>query len=382
MTTTLVMIGPFQGKAAHFLTDFSSEFNIVHTPSALEGYTLIEQESVKQSIAVLLDMFVEDIDGFEALKTIKAKYPIVEVIAIAPEYQSEWAIGIMQMGGYAFETYGTHPSVIKRYLHQISEQFDLFKIAENVCREKLILDMDHRVKLALELLAKRRLEGARLTKEELSVFFPITGVQENAANILNHLNSIEMNSPIQILLVEDDMPGAQMISQVLIGLLGHKVVHVGSIAEAIEEISKGTPFHVAILDIGLPDGRGVDLIQPIVQKSPATEIVMLTAYDDTFHIMTAFQKGASDYILKPFENDHLQVVISKAAQRNIYKSFNPSSNWLPIPYDAQSYSVRMRLLNELMEFRKAQGKDMSFNELDIFKTRKIISRENTQAKTP
>ncbi|MEZ5450648.1 MAG: response regulator transcription factor [Thiolinea sp.] len=53
-----------------------------------------------------------------------------------------------------------------------------------------------------------------------------------------------------------------------------------------------------LLDINLPDGNGLDLIEPIRQQSPQAQVIVTTIFDDQEHIFTALQAGAVGYLLK------------------------------------------------------------------------------------
>ena len=57
-------------------------------------------------------------------------------------------------------------------------------------------------------------------------------------------------------------------------------------------------FSIVLLDIGLPDGCGTDLIAPIKALNPNCYIVISTIFDDESHVFPALQAGADGYLLK------------------------------------------------------------------------------------
>jgi len=99
-----------------------------------------------------------------------------------------------------------------------------------------------------------------------------------------------------ILLVEDDM----MIASGLVYALeqeGYTVVHCKNVSEALNVI-KTDKFDLAILDMQLPDGTGIDVHEAL--KKLETAVIFLTVVDDEGNIVRAFESGADDYVIKPF----------------------------------------------------------------------------------
>ena len=71
----------------------------------------------------------------------------------------------------------------------------------------------------------------------------------------------------------------------------------GTAEEALEAIPKNPP-NVVLMDINLPGMNGVDCVRKLKQLAPATQVVMLTAYEDTENIFNSLAAGASGYLLK------------------------------------------------------------------------------------
>ena len=57
-------------------------------------------------------------------------------------------------------------------------------------------------------------------------------------------------------------------------------------------------FDLALIDINLPDGSGIDVIREIITRSPTTYCVVATIFDDDEHLFSALQAGAQGYLLK------------------------------------------------------------------------------------
>ncbi len=71
-------------------------------------------------------------------------------------------------------------------------------------------------------------------------------------------------------------------------------------------------FDVVVSDVKMPHLNGVDLLRAIKQKSPKTNVIMMTAYGDIDNAVEAMRTGAYDYLLKPFSADILISTIKRA----------------------------------------------------------------------
>jgi DNA-binding response OmpR family regulator len=117
---------------------------------------------------------------------------------------------------------------------------------------------------------------------------------------------------LDVLLVED----APEYQQVVVAVLrsgGHRVRTAGTIAEA-DQMLRSVPPDLVILDLGLPDGDGLDLCRSIRERSTAY-ILLLTARDDEVDKVIGFRLGADDYVTKPFSPRELGVRVEALARR-------------------------------------------------------------------
>ena len=102
----------------------------------------------------------------------------------------------------------------------------------------------------------------------------------------------------QILIVEDDSTLNNGLCQALKDA-GRQLVSCECISEAKEQLALGM-VTLAILDINLPDGNGLDLLKEIKDSTPDIPVIMLTANDTDKDIVSGLEQGADDYITKPF----------------------------------------------------------------------------------
>lgn len=84
--------------------------------------------------------------------------------------------------------------------------------------------------------------------------------------------------------------------------------------EALEKLEK-SEFDLALLDISLPDGNGLDLCKQI-KEIYHLSVIFLTAREDETDVVIGFDLGAEDYIIKPFRNRELISRIKNVLRRN------------------------------------------------------------------
>jgi DNA-binding NarL/FixJ family response regulator len=111
-----------------------------------------------------------------------------------------------------------------------------------------------------------------------------------------------------------------------------EIITAVNLASALEEVSK-QEFDLALVDIGLPDGSGLDVVDYLTQNKKSTLIVMTTIFDDDQHVFRALRKGAKGYILKDQDKQQLaqmlqniekgQQPISPAIANKLLNFFNP-----------------------------------------------------------
>ncbi len=111
-----------------------------------------------------------------------------------------------------------------------------------------------------------------------------------------------MTAKRQILIVEDD-PGLRHVHDIFFNYEGFALTALPTGAGAVDRARDGS-FDVVILDLGLPDIEGLDLLKQIREFSDVPIIVM-TARTDIQSIKQSYALGANDYINKPFRPEIL-----------------------------------------------------------------------------
>jgi len=125
---------------------------------------------------------------------------------------------------------------------------------------------------------------------------------------------------MRVLLVEDEVEMAAGITRIL-AKHGIIVDHLETIEQGRDALKLGV-HQVVILDRQLRDGDGVTLVSWMRQNGDTTPVIMLTAHDTSKDRVEGLDKGADDYIGKPFVADELLARIRAAGRRTSNYSGN------------------------------------------------------------
>jgi two-component system KDP operon response regulator KdpE len=116
----------------------------------------------------------------------------------------------------------------------------------------------------------------------------------------------------KILVIEDDAAIRRLLRAAL-QRAGHKVLEAATAREGLSLVDIEKP-EIVLLDLGLPDRDGLELIQPIKQRSGAT-VLVVSAREDIAEKVAALDLSADDYVTKPFDTEEILARI-RAAMRH------------------------------------------------------------------
>lgn len=115
------------------------------------------------------------------------------------------------------------------------------------------------------------------------------------------------------ILVVDDEPNIRLLLQEQLEPEGYQITLAASGKEALSCFATQVS-DLAIVDFMLPDMDGTALIERLVERSPHLPILMLTAHGTITNAVNAIKKGASDFLVKPFETTDLLTRVEKALE--------------------------------------------------------------------
>lgn len=118
---------------------------------------------------------------------------------------------------------------------------------------------------------------------------------------------------MRVLLIEDDhVLGAAIRDHVL--SIGHAVDWMQRIDDARLALA-GVPYELVLLDLNLPDGRGLDLLKELRSAGNAVPVIITTAQDQVAVRIEGLNSGADDYLVKPFDLAEMGARIAAVARR-------------------------------------------------------------------
>ncbi|MEN5068165.1 response regulator transcription factor [Achromobacter aegrifaciens] len=124
-----------------------------------------------------------------------------------------------------------------------------------------------------------------------------------------HMLASESTLPAPVLLVEDEPLIYRRLEGLLLqlGYAPEALVFAATLAQAREQLAS-QPFALALVDLGLPDGNGTDLIAEMHAEDSSLAILVISAWSTEDAILAALRAGATGYVLK--ERDDLEVSLS------------------------------------------------------------------------
>lgn len=118
----------------------------------------------------------------------------------------------------------------------------------------------------------------------------------------------------RILVIEDDVHIRRLL-RAAIQRAGHAAIEASTAREGLSLLDIEKPDAV-LLDLGLPDRDGLELIQPIKTRSTAT-LLVVSAREDVAEKVAALDLGADDYLTKPFDTEELLARIRTALRHRL-----------------------------------------------------------------
>ena len=122
-----------------------------------------------------------------------------------------------------------------------------------------------------------------------------------------------MSNQIRILVIDDDV----YITKVLAAILedkGYNVDIAGTGTEAITKTQKNL-YDIMLVDIRLPDMEGTEILSRVRDTTPKIRKIIITGYPTLQNAITAINKGADAYILKPFDVKKMLATIKEQIEK-------------------------------------------------------------------
>ncbi len=139
--------------------------------------------------------------------------------------------------------------------------------------------------------------------------------------------------PIRVVLLDDDIGFQNAVKDALAGLPDMVLTEVvGTFAQGLALLN-GPQVDVFIIDLGLPDGSGIDIIRAAHARWPECNLMVSTMFGDELHVMQSLEAGANGYLLKDSSPQNLVDEI-----RSLHRGGSPIS-----PLIARKVLTRFKL---------------------------------------
>ena len=111
-------------------------------------------------------------------------------------------------------------------------------------------------------------------------------------------------------LVVDDEPNMRRVLEIMLRKAGHFVFAAGNGLEALD-ILRDNPIDLVITDMRMPVMNGIELLTRLREDGAEVPVIVITAHGSVESAVDAMKRGASDYILRPFDIDALELAIAR-----------------------------------------------------------------------
>jgi DNA-binding NtrC family response regulator len=128
------------------------------------------------------------------------------------------------------------------------------------------------------------------------------------------MNSVSFDSKNSSVLVVDDEPGMRTALQANFQRHGWRVVTATGVGDATR-VLQHTNFDLVVSDIRMQDGDGFDVMCSVLKNSPATAVILLTAFGSVPEAVESMRSGAFDYLTKPISFEQLQATAARVMRR-------------------------------------------------------------------
>lgn len=170
----------------------------------------------------------------------------------------------------------------------------------------------------------------------------------------------------KILIVEDD-PQIARVLKINLKLSGHETENVTTISDAWETLRRDH-FDLMCLDIGLPDGSGIDLCEKVRSNGDEIPILFMSARTDETTVVKGITSGGDDYIRKPFGMEEL-----KARMNKVMKRFTPPTT--AVTFGELSVDPVKRLVTLTGEILTLGRKELDILLILARKAGEVVTRE-------
>lgn len=119
-------------------------------------------------------------------------------------------------------------------------------------------------------------------------------------------------------LIVDDEQNIRKVLNTLLKEQAFDAYEASSVTDA-DKLIHAHYFDIAIIDLRLPDGSGIDILKSLKEQNPDTVVLIITAFASTETAIAAMKLGAYDYVTKPFNLDEIRIILKNIKEKIILR---------------------------------------------------------------
>jgi DNA-binding NarL/FixJ family response regulator len=174
---------------------------------------------------------------------------------------------------------------------------------------------------------------------------------------------------VSVIVVEDEPEFRRRFAQIIQAEPSMRLAGVAANKREATNLIENTQFDVMMIDLGLPDGSGIDLIRRVSERQPDTYILVVSIFGDEHHVVSSIEAGATGYVLK--DSTPADVIacikllraggspVSPAVARSVLKAVRQRSQAAQAAVTPEENPLSSRET----EILQLLAKGMSFNEI-------------------
>lgn len=285
----------------------SPQYAVMHTTNPEAGLEIYR--AVYPAIRVVL-LDLEYANQLQLLNQMRGISTAVEFIVLSEKITTQDAIDVMRAGANNLITKPFEKKTLYNAINAALNTEDEIQRIELNFLDAFLDKMDSKLNAMRNLLAAPQAQSNPISDEQLAVLFDdlkMSDFELDKATILKIIKTIKKvlipSFTPKILIIEDEQSLRDYLSEKLPDTYDIIEAENGYIAL---NLAKSEPrLDLIIIDIGLPDIKGIDLIPELLKSHPKAGIIMLTAFKDMESIVASFKNEAYEYITKPFKLNQL-----------------------------------------------------------------------------
>ncbi|MBF0228136.1 MAG: response regulator [Desulfamplus sp.] len=117
---------------------------------------------------------------------------------------------------------------------------------------------------------------------------------------------------MKVLFVDDDLMTHAMMKDIL---KGWELIIASCAEEALDNFPEGYDL-IVLTDIHMPGMGGVEFLRQIKKKYPYVQVIMVSSTEDTRNLLEAYEAGANDFVVKPFDRRDILKALENTIEKN------------------------------------------------------------------